>query len=104
MIATLQPSPLDQWRQRFGGKRRRHRRPRPLAAMGYLVNGPVIEGLIEIEKLTLVVLYDAPRGPPTARRAIGRILRQMRPLGRQVGRGRTVPVPQEPRCPSGKRV
>ena len=62
MIATLQPAPLDQWRQRFGGKRRQNRRPRPLAAMGYLANDPVIEGLIEIEKLTLVVLYDAPTG------------------------------------------
>ena len=44
MIATLEPpSPLDQWRQRFGGRRRRTQ-PRPLAAMGYLANGPVIDG------------------------------------------------------------
>ena len=62
MIATLQPSPLDQWRQRFGGRRRRNRRPRPLAALGYLAHGPVIEGLIEVEKLLLIVLYDAPTG------------------------------------------
>ena len=58
MIATLQPAPLDQWRQRFGGRRRRNHRPRPLAALGYLANGPVIEGLIEVEKLTIVILYD----------------------------------------------
>jgi hypothetical protein len=57
MIATLQPSPLDQWRQRFGGRRRRNHRPRPLAALGYLANGPVIEGLIEVEKLTITILY-----------------------------------------------
>ena len=62
MIATLQPAPLEQWRHRFGGRRRRHRRPRPLAAMGYLTHGPVLEGLIEIEKLLMVVLYDAPAG------------------------------------------
>jgi hypothetical protein len=62
MIATLQPSPLDHWRQRIGGSRRRSRRPRPLAALGYLANGPAIEGLIEVEKLTLVILYDAPTG------------------------------------------
>jgi len=60
MIATLQTSPLDQWRQRFGGRRRCNRRPRPLAALGYLANGPTIEGLIEVEKLTLIILYDAP--------------------------------------------
>jgi hypothetical protein len=58
MIATLEPpSLLDQWRQRLGG-RRRHAQPRPLAALGYLVNGPVIDGLIEVEKLTLVLLCD----------------------------------------------
>ena len=58
MIATLEPrSPLDQWRQRLGGRCRRTQ-PRPLAAMGYLVNGPVIDGLVEIENLTIVLLYD----------------------------------------------
>ena len=59
MIATLEPpSPLDQWRQRLGGRRRRAQ-PRPLAAMGYMANGPVIDGLIEVEKLSLIILYDA---------------------------------------------
>ena len=62
MIATLQPAPLDQWRQRFGGRRRRNQHPRRLAALGYLAHGPVLEGLVEIEKLVLVVLYDAPSG------------------------------------------
>ena len=57
MIATLQPSPLDQWRQRFGGRRRRNSRPRPLTALGYLANGPVIGGRIEVENLTIVILY-----------------------------------------------
>ncbi len=62
MISTLQPAPLDRWRQRFGGRRRHNRRPRPLAALGYLAHGPVLEGLVELEKLLLVVLYDVPTG------------------------------------------
>lgn len=62
MIATPQLAPLNQWRQRFGGRHRHYRRPRPLAALGYLAHGPVLEGLVEIEKLLLVVLYDAPTG------------------------------------------
>ena len=60
MIATLEPlSPLDQWRHRLGG-RCRHAQSRPLAAMGYLTNGPVIDGLIEVERLTLIILFDEP--------------------------------------------
>ena len=58
MIATLEPpSPLDQWRQRLGGQRRRTQL-RPLAAMGYMANGHVNDGFIEVENLTLVLLYD----------------------------------------------
>jgi hypothetical protein len=64
MIATLAAlSPLDQWRQRFGGRRRGHIQPRPLAAMRYLATNPVIDGLIAVEDLTLVLLYDEPIGP-----------------------------------------
>ena len=37
---------------RLGGRHRRSQ-PRPLAALGYLANGPVIDGLIEVEKLTI---------------------------------------------------
>jgi hypothetical protein len=59
MIATLEsPSLLDQWRQRLGGRRHRRAQPRPLAALGYLANGPVIDGLIEVEKLCIVILCD----------------------------------------------
>ena len=61
--ATLEPSPLDRWRQRLGGRRRRHAQPRPLAALGYLVNGSLIDGLVEIGKLTTVILYDDPIRP-----------------------------------------
>ena len=62
MIATLQPTPLDHWRQRFGG-RRRGSQPRPLAALSYLANGPVLDGLIEVENLTIIILYDEPVRP-----------------------------------------
>ncbi len=59
MIAALEPlSPLDQWRHRLGGRRRGRAQPRPLAALGYLANGSVFDGLIEVEKLTIIILYD----------------------------------------------
>ncbi len=58
MIATLKPTPLDEWRRRFGGESRCLHQPRPLAAMGYLVNGPVVDGLVEVGNLILTVLYD----------------------------------------------
>ena len=51
-------TPLEAWREQLGGPRRRTCPPRPLGAMGFLPHGPVIEGLIEIEKLVLVVLHD----------------------------------------------
>ena len=58
MLTTLEsPSPLDQWRRLLGGERR-HVQPRPLAAMGYLANGPATDGLIKVEDLTLVFRYD----------------------------------------------
>lgn len=60
MIIASASSPLDQWRQRLGGRRCFHAQPRPMAALGYLADGPVIEGLIEIEKLTPVLLWDEP--------------------------------------------
>jgi hypothetical protein len=64
MIATCeQPSPLDQWRKRLGGRRYHRTEPRPLAALGYLANGPVIDGLIEVEKLHIILLYDAQLRP-----------------------------------------
>jgi hypothetical protein len=57
MIACKEPTLVEQWRNRLGGRRRRNCR-RPFGALGYLPQGPVIEGLIEIEKLLLVVLHD----------------------------------------------
>jgi hypothetical protein len=49
---------LARWRRSLGARRRRVLSPRPLAALGYLANGPVTDGLIEIENLVLAVLYD----------------------------------------------
>ena len=60
MIALSHPAPLDQWRQQFGGRRHRPALARPVASLGYLCSGPVIEGLIEIDKLVFVVLFDDP--------------------------------------------
>jgi hypothetical protein len=72
MISTVNLSPLDQWRERFGGKRRRRDLPWPQAALGYLTDGPIVDGLIEIEKLTIVLLYDDPiPGGPCALRLAG---------------------------------
>jgi len=57
MIATAQQTPLDQWRRRFGGQQRRTGHPRRAAALGYMAHGPVENGLIEVGKLTLTILY-----------------------------------------------
>ncbi len=58
MIAVSTPSPLVRWDGRFGKRHRNTAPPRPFAALGYMANGPVVEGLIEVENLTLVVVYD----------------------------------------------
>jgi hypothetical protein len=69
MIETLPATLLDQWRIRFGGRRRRIT-PRPLVALSYMTDCPVSDGLIEVEKLTLVLVYDEPiRGGTCAVRA-----------------------------------
>ena len=59
---------LARWRRSFGARRRRVSGPRPLAGLGYLANGPITDGLIEIENLVLAVLYDEPR--PEGRTAV----------------------------------
>ncbi len=58
MIAIAQPSLLAVWRRQMGRPSRRAALPRPLAALGYLTSGAVVDGLVEIENLVLVVLYD----------------------------------------------
>jgi hypothetical protein len=71
MISTTRPSLLDQWRRRFAGRHHRSTKPRPLAALGYLAHSPVVNGLIEIDRLLLVTLYDepSPQGTPALRLA-----------------------------------
>ncbi|MBN2579373.1 MAG: hypothetical protein JXB10_10310 [Pirellulales bacterium] len=61
MLALSKPSLVARWHRRFGAGRRQRVWTRPVAGLGYLANGPVIDGLIEIEHLVLVVLYDEPR-------------------------------------------
>lgn len=58
MIAIAQPSLLARWRRQVGRHARRMALPRPLAGLGALANGAVVDGLIEIHNLVLVVLYD----------------------------------------------
>jgi hypothetical protein len=62
MFAVSKPSLLARWRRRFGEVRHHRIRTRPVASLGYLANGPILDGLVEIEHLVLVVLYDAERG------------------------------------------
>ncbi|MGA2619395.1 MAG: hypothetical protein ABSF26_17445 [Thermoguttaceae bacterium] len=58
MIAQLQESLLNDWRRCMA--QRQSTGHRPLAALGSMVDGPVCNGLVELERLTLVVLYDEP--------------------------------------------
>ena len=60
MIVAPQESLLNDWRRCM--VRRQSTGRRPLAALGSLVDGPVRNGLVELERLTLVVLYDEPTG------------------------------------------
>jgi len=60
MNTNCDPSPLEEWRKRLGGRRRHGCPSRPLAALGYLTRGPMIDGLIEIDRLMLVLLHDEP--------------------------------------------
>ena len=59
MIAQAHSSVLRQWRSQIATRRPDQRvGPRPLAALGYLTHGPVVDGLLEVDMLVLVVLYD----------------------------------------------
>jgi hypothetical protein len=85
MNSTVDLSLLDQWRKRFGGKRRRRDQPWPQAALGYITDGPVVDGLVEIEKLTFVLLFDEPiPGGPCALRLAGYACHRV-PWGVRIG-------------------
>lgn len=58
MTAVTQSSLMTRWQHRFRRCRHKRAQPRPLAALGYLVHGAVLDGLVEIENLVFVVLYD----------------------------------------------
>ena len=60
MIAHSESMAVQRWRRRIGKRHRYDAYSRPLAALGYLATGPVIQNLIEIKKLMLVVLHDEP--------------------------------------------
>ena len=60
MIADPDSLLIQEWRDRIPDRYRKPRDRRPLGALGYLANGPAFDGMIEIEKLVLVVLYDEP--------------------------------------------
>jgi hypothetical protein len=49
------------WRRQFGGGQRSWR-PRDAGAIGFLVSGGQPAGLVELDKVTAVVVYDQPRG------------------------------------------
>ena len=53
---------LRKWRRQVAARRRRtgDSFPRRGAALGYLPYGPIVDGLIEIENLLMVVVYDEP--------------------------------------------
>ncbi len=102
MIATRQPPPLDPWRRRFGGQRRQIEHPRH-AALGYMAEGPVENNLIEVGKLTIVILYPCQiRSGLDALRLAG-FSGTPRPVGCPLGRRRSVPLPEGSPASAGAR-
>ena len=58
MTAQLQEPLLDDWRRSMAQRQSAGRRP--LAAFGSMVDGPVRNGLVELDRMRLVVLYNEP--------------------------------------------
>ena len=72
MIAPPHVPLIKQWRRQVPRRRRDIQHRRPLGVLGYLTNGPTLDGMIEVEKLVLVVLYDEPvHGGPLCLRLAG---------------------------------
>lgn len=72
MIASSHVSLTTRWHRQLGGRSPHRNVVRPFAALGYLVNGAVVQGLIEVENLVLVALYDEPQDlGPLAVRLVG---------------------------------
>src|SRR3990170_4651956 len=60
MIAPPHVPLIKQWRRQVPRRRRDIQHRRPLGVLGYLTNGPTLDGMMEVEKVVLVVLYDEP--------------------------------------------
>jgi hypothetical protein len=61
-IVSTRASPelFHRWRQQIARdlRRRATQGPRPLAAISYLVRGPIVEGLVDLRRLVFVTLHD----------------------------------------------
>ncbi len=66
-------SMLQDWRRQIGGQRhRRFRRgPRTFAVLSYLTTGPVIDGLVELGRISFCVLHDYQQPGVVATRLAG---------------------------------
>ena len=85
MIEYQHPTRIDRWREQIGDRPVSDTR-RPRGAMGYLTRAKQYCGLVEIERLTLVVLYDEHhRGGGKALRLAGFSGRRV-PWGAEWGR------------------
>lgn len=71
MNAIPLPTPLERWRSFFGVGATCPRAPRRVAGLGYVVHGPAPDGLVEVEKVVLAVLYDERLRNHTALRLAG---------------------------------
>lgn len=71
MNAIALPTLLERWRTCFGVGAACPRVPRRVAGLAYLVHGPAPDGLVEVEKLVLAVLYDERLRNRTALRLAG---------------------------------
>jgi hypothetical protein len=62
--ARASPALLQRWRQQVARQQRRHasQGPRPLAAIGYQVHGPVTDGLVDLRRVVYLSLFDELRG------------------------------------------
>lgn len=58
VITAATPSLMARWHSQLGRRARRFALPRPFGSLSFLANGAVVDGLIEVENLVLVTLYD----------------------------------------------
>ena len=103
MIVTPESFPLDQWRQRLGGRRHFMLSPGPWPRWVTLPMGRSPKVCIEIEKLTIVLLYDeATSKDRLTHRLVGYSASRVR-LGCPFRRPRAVQVLQGPLAPASSR-